>query len=405
MNGNQNQGDDLRQHLHRRVDGLNDAPLTLQDIQGRARTIQRHRRLAGLASVAAAAALVVPVALFAGQGLNRGEGPAPLPATTSPSPTRATETQVPTPGLAYRLDREVHRADGTTFNPQVKGEIPYFAPLGDGRWAFGSYGVGSYGEDGFSVHVVNGTGQELTSYPALESGVATDRAGTSVAWVGRDGNPRVLQDGYAEPTVIPYDFSDFAGFQLLMVLGGDCQMEGCELLVETYSKSGEPTTYRVDQDGQGADFLAGTVLTVTDVSPDGTLVSAMTSVSDQSSCSAVVEIATATVRWETCEASTLRFSTDGSLVLGIDPYLDGIGHSLQVLFDADDGRELARHQVLIYDEAWVSPDSWWSVEGGGDTTSIMRYTWTGDRLAVEAVAGPEANDDSSGGSRYRLQAR
>ena len=302
--------------------------------------------------------------------------------------------------LAYRLDREVHAGDGTTFTPQVEGEIPYFAPFGDGRWAFGAYR-----EDGFSVHVVDGTGQELTSYPALESGVATDRAGTSVAWIGPDGNPRVLQQGYADPTVIPYDVSDFAGVQLLMVLGGDCQMKGCELLVETYNESGDPTTYRVDQDGRGAEFLAGTVLSVTDVSLDGTLATAMTSVSNEGSCSAVVEIATAKVRWETCEASTLRFSTDGSLVLGIDPYLDGIGHSLQVVFDAGDGRELARHKALIYDEAWVSPDSWWSVEGGGDTASIMRYTWTGDRLAVEPVAGPEANDDSSGGSRYHLQAR
>ncbi len=153
------------------------------------------------------------------------------------------------------------------------------------------------------------------------------------------------------------------------------------------------------------DFLADVAFNVTDVSPDGTLATAMTSVSNEGSCSAVVEIATAKVRWETCEASTLRFSTDGSLVLGIDPYLDGIGHSLQVVFDAADGRELARHKTLMYDEAWVSADSWWSVEGDTDVSSIMRYTWTGDRLAVEPVAGPEANDDSMGGSRFHLQTR
>lgn len=393
---NDNLEQQLARDLHQQAEGITGGPFGLEEIKARAHKIRRTRAAVATGAVAAVVAAVVPVALLVG-GQDRADGPGPV---DEPTASDTANPETPSDTLAYRVGTEVHAKDGTTFTPQVQGEIPYFAPIGDDRWAFGAYG-----DNGFEVHVLDGAGREMAAYSALEGGLATDRAGDSVAWVGPDRKPRVLQAGHDQPTVVPLDLRDFAGFQLLTVLGGDCEAEGCELLVQTYDDSGASTTYRLDQDGQGGTFLEGVALKVSDVSPDGTLAAAMTSSSDEGSCSAVVEIATSKVRWETCKASTLRFSTDGSLVLGIDPYLDGIGHSLQVVFDADDGHELARHRTLIFDEAWVSSDSWWSVEGSTDSTSILRYTWTGDRLEVEPVTEPLTTDDSEGGSRYRLQAR
>ncbi len=46
--------EELGRELHRRVDALYDAPLTLDDVRGRARGIRRRRRVAAAVSTAAA---------------------------------------------------------------------------------------------------------------------------------------------------------------------------------------------------------------------------------------------------------------------------------------------------------------------------------------------------------------
>ena len=58
----------LGRQLHDQVDGMNDQPLGLGDVKGRAGRIQRNRRLAAGVAVAAAVAIITPVAMFAAQG-------------------------------------------------------------------------------------------------------------------------------------------------------------------------------------------------------------------------------------------------------------------------------------------------------------------------------------------------
>ena len=97
------------------------------------------------------------------------------------------------------------------------------------------------------------------------------------------------------------------------------------------------------------------LLSLDDISPDGTLATGYTVIDEQAFefCSAVVEIRTGRQLWETCEASSLRFSPDGESVLGIDPYPDGFGHSFVDVLDARDGTLLRHYEGgTVFDERW-----------------------------------------------------
>ena len=76
--------DQVHDALHRRVDPLQHAPLTVTDVRRRAGRIQLRRRVAAGAAVAAVLAIAIPVGLGVGGTAQRGDVP---PATNDPSPT------------------------------------------------------------------------------------------------------------------------------------------------------------------------------------------------------------------------------------------------------------------------------------------------------------------------------
>ena len=86
--------DRLHDALHRRVDPLQHAPLTVTDVRRRAGRIRRRRRAVAGAAVAAALAVAVPVGIGLGSPAQRGDVP---PATNTPARTVASGTVVVPP--------------------------------------------------------------------------------------------------------------------------------------------------------------------------------------------------------------------------------------------------------------------------------------------------------------------
>ncbi len=79
--------DVLARALRGQVDGMTEAPLTFDDVTGRAGVIRRRRRLAvATGVVAAVAAVVIPTAVLSGGDLNRSDEPPPGTSAPSASP-------------------------------------------------------------------------------------------------------------------------------------------------------------------------------------------------------------------------------------------------------------------------------------------------------------------------------
>ncbi len=77
---------EMSREFDQRVRDLHEAPLTLDHVKGKAGRIRRTRRLAVAGGALAAAAVIVPIVVFAGGNLTDDSGPEPAPKPT-PNPT------------------------------------------------------------------------------------------------------------------------------------------------------------------------------------------------------------------------------------------------------------------------------------------------------------------------------
>ena len=388
--------------------GAGTPTLTLDDVRGRARGIRRRRAsLAAAAGAGVVAAAAVPIALLVGGD----SSPDTLPPVDTPT---VSDTATPVPPVspsdpppaggeragAWMLDGEVRPAGGTPFTPDLTGEVSSFVALADGRWVFTNYPEGG----DYVIAVTDGTGSVLETFEAADSGLAVDDEGAAASWMGADGRLRVLLPGDDQPTVVPTELDGRLSAPMPLEVLPGCTAQECVVIVEVYDRDGS-TQQTVSLDGSVDSLDRLGLLSITDVSPDGALVSGHVSVDEfgQEYCSGVVLFATGEELWRTCESGSFRFSPDGRLVLGLDAYRDGPNHGLQALFDARTGRELARHQTVIYDEVWAGADSWLSVEGGSSTSSVIRYTWDGSRLTPQVLDGPvETDTEIEPGTAFRL---
>lgn len=368
--------------------GAGTPALTLDDVRDRARGIRRRRAAAGAAGAAVlVAAAVLPLALLVGGDSAPDSLPPAGDPTVSDTANPEVEASYP-PG--WIVDGEVRSGDGTAFTPDVEGRIGYLLRLGPDRWVLGVEPEGR----GLQVVVVSSTGAVLATYDALAGGLASDGTGTAVAWVGPDSRPRSLVEGADEPLV--WDGLLASGRtppQPVQVLPG-CGDRACEIVVELSGGTpGETETLVTAASAGGVRVIdVPGLLRAFDVSSDGTLVSGYTSVDDSSAeaCSGVMEVATGELLWETCEASSFRFSPDGSRVLATDAYLDGFGQSFVQVFSADDGEPLSRYEGgTVFDFRWQSDDSYLvSVQTNAGENLLLRVeVGGGEPEVLERVAG------------------
>lgn len=371
--------------------------LTLSAVQARARSIRRRRAaLAGSGAAVLVAAAVVPIALLVGDDSSRDA----LPPAGTPT---VSDTANPVPDLPVgRVDQtgswveggEVHPAQGDPF-PLVDGEVAAVMWLEDGRWV-----MNAYPEGGEAIVVVtDSSGAVLSTYETADGGMTSDDAGGAVAWIDPSNRVQVLAAGDDEPFTLPAELDGARSPAAPIEILPGCTAEDCAVLVEVYDDSPDGSTqYSVSHTGEVLSLDRLGMLSITDVSPDGALVSGVVSADEfgQEYCSGVLVLATGEELWSTCEAGSFRFSPDGRFVLGVDPYLDGFGHSFVEVRDAVDGGVFGRFGGgTIFDETWESAESYLvsqQLEDGTD--QLVRVDLDGSDFEVVVSQDGTAGDPS-----------
>lgn len=315
----------LSDELARRAHDVHGSTLTLDDVQGRARSIRRRRAAAVAGGVAAAVALVVlvPTVLSGGSGpKSDGVDPAPTP-----------------PGhTAVLHDRTLTLPDGRTVPLDVdNADVSELGLLTDGRIVLAS-------SEPSGVHVYGPDGTLQDRYAAVNA-IAMSPDDDAVAWLEDDGSVHVLESGVAEPTelgTVPVDELTSA-----MI---DAVVDPGRVLVSTGGATTEVTADGVSE------LTTSEPLRVTDVSPDGDLwaVQVADDADPQFGCQGLYDPVAATMVARNCETGPLRFSPDGQHLFGMRGDNNMYGDA--TIFDLD----------LQRVSGWVS-------QGDGDV--ISRAAW------------------------------
>ena len=394
--------------LHHRVDGLHQAPLSLDDVKGRAGSIRRNRRLATAAGIVAAVAVIVPVAVLTGQNLGDDNGLPPASQSPHPSPTRATDSTGPSPTPStspepsagdlptYSLLGDfpagpapaVPYLDGTRLvrPDQAPVELPRaydtFALLGD-RF------VGTYSDDNADrmVDVVEADSTVSRSDPIVER-IAVNDQSTTVAYGTPDGSIQTL---WAEDGVeLARDVGEPASVAAVRGDGSCYEVDGgCRVFFNSTTFGDPPRA--ADSHGIVDQFMNGAIK-VNDVSPSG-LIAVQTSSSDTGSCSGVYDEQERDFVFETCDNSLRRFSPDGGLLLASDAYGDGIGLGSLTVLDTATGDPLVKFEItggFIGDEVWEDDAHLLVVTYEDVGWRVLRLGLDG---TIAVVAGPESGAD------------
>lgn len=365
--------------LERRVRDLHEAPLDLDAVKGRARTIRTKRRAAVAGGLLAAAAVIVPVAVLAtGPGGDRGtvvdpaQAPSQAPSQT-PSPAPSQTATDPAPGFTYLEvgsgNAVLHLDDGRVIElpgPDYVGA----ADLGDQVAAFRTSDDG-----GGAVDLVEG--QQVTATYEVRPPVAIAPDGRTIALVTVDDELLVINAATGEQSFGTIDpDASLAAF----IGSGDCALEtGCHPFLEYGDFEREP--FEINYEGPDTVPVPG-ALRINDAA-DGFLVTAQTSSSDTGSCGGLYDReGGGSWVFETCDSQVLDISPTGDHVTGTDPYGDGLGPTYFSILDRT-GTEVARYEV---EQGFVHLDLAWS-----DATHVVAsvyedQTWRVVSLGVDGAS-------------------
>jgi hypothetical protein len=370
-----NTTDDLTRSLREQADRIGGHPIDFESVRGRARGIQRRRRVVAGAGVLAAIALIVPVALTSGGGLLSGDDN--LSPATNPSPTPVGRVQADAasaprgadPSVPWMDGTVLHQPNGTTtdLGNAYQQVTPY-----DGGWAV--------------VDVAEGT----TSFLAANGEVRETVAGRSLA-VSGDGQSlaRAMTATAGDQDIGLYPVSGVgAGGYLSSVVSFDGTValagftgaqEVAYTLTDPQGKSGawvtdweqEPRRLPRLIDVKAANQMTG-------------MVSGLTSIDElePGSCSAIVAAATGQIRWETCDFTLEAFSPDGRYVIGTDAYHDGLGGTTVAILDATDGTVLVEYTTR---DIGFTGASVWETNSTVLVTTYQDGQWYALRLGLDGT--------------------
>jgi hypothetical protein len=327
----------LGRTLRERADGIDDRPLTLGDVRGRARRIRRRQASGVVAGVALVAAVALPVALLGGVGADKSE---PSPA---PSPSRAVDPN----------DRGVPTLQDGVIVYQDGPRIPLSGDLRDTGDAFAVLGTDRYvvlattPEGEREATLVDGAGQALDRFP-LYSGITPGPGRTSVAWVDPDRALHLLVAGSDEPRTIP--LGDVRPTQTAAITG-DCA-DRCTIAVRTARGGEVGGTVLVTADGKVTNGPAA-VPAITAISPAGSLIAGFDSVAKDSVhlCGGMYDVGVGDFVWDECRDNTFQFSPDGALVA--TSFGEGLGPTGVRIRDAQSGTTIAE-----LTGSWIASSAW-----------------------------------------------
>ncbi len=334
-----NTSEELTRGLQEQADRIGGHPIDLESVRGRARGIQRRRRMAAGAGVLAAVAVIAPIAVAANGGLLRSDNPVP-PATQEPNPTPtgpvkaigATAPRGADPAVPWMEGSVLHEADGSTtdLGAAYHQVTPY-----DGGWAV--------------VDLAKGT----TSFLDAEGATRQTFDGQSLA-VSADGQSMasVLTATYGDQDVGLYPVAGVGpGGYLSSVVSFDGTVDlagftGTQEIAYTLTNAQGQTGAWITDWAQDPRRLRGLINVQAASEVDG-VVAGLTSIDElePGSCSAVVAVDSGQTRWETCDYTLEAFSPDGRYVIGTEDYHDGIGGNTVAILDATDGTVLVEYNT------------------------------------------------------------
>lgn len=370
---------EMNRTFDQRVRDLNEAPLSLDQVKGKAGKIRRNRRVAVAGGVLAAAAIIVPVAVIGGSDLFDSSSKPPVANPDKNQTEHAEDTT--DAGWGYLEGDTVHRPDGVTMTFQGSS---YRGGVVLGTTFFG---VSSNDETGQLSLDVAGDDVFLTQTTEILAWPVANDEGTAVAYVESDGDLVVATES-GETTTVATGLSENA--QLIAVTG-DCPTGDCRVYVDD-DVLGETRAYSTEG---GFTVPVPGVIGVQDVT-EGGLAAVTTQAQDEGSCGGVYDLTKADYLWQTCDYYLFGLSPDGKYVEASHAYQDGFGHAWTAILDAATGKELYRFE---------SPGN------GAQTTSVWQDSehllvasfeyepseWTIYRIAAdgsqEIVLGPTKGSD------------
>ncbi|GAB3250490.1 hypothetical protein [Nocardioides dilutus] len=301
--------------LERRAEHVHGAPLTIDDVRGRARSIRRRRQalLTGAAAAVIAAVIAVPMALGGSDSTRPDPAPSPTP-TPSPAPT-PTPAPTPvgprTPGSSVLHDGVLTHPDGRTTPLDVDTtDLQQYGVLTDGRVVVPVPGIRL-------VRVYGPDGQLDAEYDVDLNVITMSADDTLVAWIDPDFRVVVLESGKAEPTTfewgIPMPGESYGSIDA--VHGSDCTNGGCTVLVGDFVT----TTHVLSQVSEPAvELETGEPLRVAAVRADGKqwAVAFPPGATEQFGCSGVYDPVAGNVVAQNCDTTLWSYSPDGAHLTG-----------------------------------------------------------------------------------------
>lgn len=394
MNSNETYEQLLERELPDWAEGAPFAPgLDFDTVKGRAVRIRRRRRVAGAVAVAAAVAVVVPTVLSVAGGPRADRNIQP----TLPSPSaHVARTTLTLDGLdrgeAPRV--EYFTADGVVLPD--RGLVPtdqHFQALVPSDADGGPGGFVAVEPDGQHLRV-------LTKDFEPQSGSATTQS--LVTTTERDHYAFVAVESGAQ-TLVSRDTNDAEASRTW-----DLPAQGVAEVVG-YLGDERVLVQNVDQkDGSSDLMIAEPDGSLTEVpgyvqalssSPEAGVFAVQTGDDLDGPCFGVVDAASLTRTWETCDYKLGGFSPDGRYVLATSALSDGMGPREVEVLDAGTGDLVARFatvqdsQLFMVGVVWETPDTFVAGTYDGTTGAILRMGVDG---SLEEAAGPVQVDDVFG---------
>jgi hypothetical protein len=369
-----NTTDDLTRSLRETADRIGGHPIDLESVRGRARGIQRRRRVAAGAGVLAAMAVIAPIAVAANGGLSRSDDSVP-PATQVPDLTpvgqvKAIGADAPRgedPAVPWMDGTVLHQPGGATtdLGTAYNEVTPY-----DGGWAV--------------VDLAEGT----TSFLDADGKVRQTFAGQSLA-VRSDGESlaSVLSATAGDQDIGLYPVAGVGpgGYLSSVVSGASVDLAG-------FTGEQEVAYTRTDAQGQTGAWLTDWaqqrrlpgLIDVKAASEAGGVVSGLTSIDElePGSCSAVVAADTGQQRWESCDYTLEAFSPDGRYVIGTEDYHDGLGGDTVAILDATDGTVLVEYTTR---DIGFTGSAVWETSSTVLVTTYQDGEWYALRLGLDGT--------------------
>ncbi|KAA1421300.1 hypothetical protein F0U44_03035 [Nocardioides humilatus] len=323
-------------------------------------TIKLHSRIAVAAVIAPLA--VLAAACGSDDGGNAKDSSAD-PTTSSSAPTTDATTETPDPtettdgpadpaGLDYVVGDTWHQADGDAV--KLPGKHYDSAVVWDGQLVVTQWDGEVYSD----ATVIAEDGTVVDTFDTTSAVVVND-AGTTIAWIDTTGEVMTAWEG-DQVSMGHVDLAapgeTIAYFAAAVIGGPNCYevADGCQVFVN--SGIGKPRSF----DSHGVnDNPVASAIDFNDISADG-LVTYVDQIDDDGSCSALVDLRRTSTKplWKTCDFEANLISPDGSHVIGLPAYYDGLGVSDLAILDAKTGEATGRYGV----EGGFSSNWAWSTD-------------------------------------------